>query len=108
MAKTTGGVPFSGTPEQEKKLMEVIASHKNDKGALMPVLQKAQEIYGYLPIEVQEIIAVGLNVPLEEVYGVATFYSQFSLYPKGKHKISVCPVSYTHLDVYKRQLIYSA
>ena len=90
MAKTTGGVPFSGTPEQEKKLMEVIASHKNDKGALMPVLQKAQDIYGYLPIEVQEMVARGLNVPLEEVYGVATFYSQFSLYPKGKYKISVC------------------
>ena len=56
----------------------------------MPVLQKAQEIYGYLPIEVQKMIAAGLNVPLEEVYGVATFYSQFSLYPKGKYKISVC------------------
>ena len=56
----------------------------------MPVLHKAQEIYGYLPIEVQTIIAEGLSVPLQEVYGVATFYSQFSLYPKGKYKISVC------------------
>lgn len=90
MANTTGGVPFSGTPEQEKQLMDIIAAHAEDKGALMPVLQKAQGIYGYLPIEVQEMIAGKLNVPLEEVYGVATFYSQFSLYPKGKYKISVC------------------
>lgn len=90
MAKTTGTIPFSGTAEQEAQLSEVIAEHANDKGALMPVLQKAQGIYGYLPIEVQQMIASGLNVPLEEVYGVATFYSQFSLYPKGKYKISVC------------------
>ena len=90
MAKSTSTIPFSGTPEQEKRLNEVIHEHLNDKGALMPVLQKAQDIYGYLPIEVQKMIAAGLNVPLEEVYGVATFYSQFSLYPKGKYKISVC------------------
>lgn len=90
MANTTGSIPFSGTPEQEQQLTKVIAEHGNDKGALMPVLQKAQDIYGYLPIEVQKMIADGLRVPLEEVYGVATFYSQFSLYPKGKYKISVC------------------
>ncbi|MCI5924269.1 MAG: NADH-quinone oxidoreductase subunit NuoE [Oscillospiraceae bacterium] len=90
MAKSTSTIPFSGTPEQEKRLNDVIHEHLNDKGALMPVLQKAQDIYGYLPIEVQKMIAAGLNVPLEEVYGVATFYSQFSLYPKGKYKISVC------------------
>jgi len=90
MAKSTSTIPFSGTPEQEKRLNDVIHDHLNDKGALMPVLQKAQDIYGYLPIEVQKMIAAGLNVPLEEVYGVATFYSQFSLYPKGKYKISVC------------------
>ena len=60
MAKSTSTIPFSGTPEQEKRL-------NNDKGALMPVLQKAQDIYGYLPIEVQKMIAAGLNVPLEEV-----------------------------------------
>ena len=56
----------------------------------MPVLQGAQEIYGYLPLEVQEKVSEGLNIPLEEVYGVVTFYSQFSLYPKGEYKISVC------------------
>jgi len=56
----------------------------------MPVLQEAQNIYGYLPIEVQKIIAEGLNIPLEEVYGVVTFYAQFSLNPKGKYNIGVC------------------
>lgn len=90
MANTTGTVPFKGTPEQEKELKKVIAEHANDKGALMPILHAAQAIYGYLPIEVQTIVAEGLNIPLEEVYGVSTFYSQFSLYPKGKYKISVC------------------
>lgn len=70
--------------------MQVITEHKEQKGALMPVLQKAQDIYGYLPLEVQEMISLGLDIPLEEVYGVVTFYSQFSLYPKGQYKISVC------------------
>ena len=83
-------VPFAGTAEQEEKLLKVIAGHKEDKGALMPVLQKAQEIYGYLPIEVQTIIAKEMDVPMEKIYGVVTFYSQFSLAPKGKYKISVC------------------
>ncbi len=90
MAKTTGSIPFNGTPEQENKLNKIMKAHSDDKGALMPVLQEAQEIYGYLPIEVQTMIARGLNIPLEEVYGVVTFYSQFSLYPKGEYKISVC------------------
>ena len=49
----------------------------------MPVLQGSSGIYGYLPIEVQTIIAEGLDIPLEEVYGVVTFYAQFSLYPQG-------------------------
>lgn len=90
MAKTTGSVPFRGTKEQEEQLKKVISELTGDKGALMPVLQKAQDIYGYLPIEVQTMIAEGLGIPLEEVYGVVTFYAQFSLYPKGEYKISVC------------------
>lgn len=90
MAKAKTALPFNGTKEQEKKLMDAIAQHKEQQGALMPVLQAAQEIYGYLPVEVQTMIAEGLGVPLEEVYGVATFYAQFSLYPKGKNQISVC------------------
>lgn len=73
-----------------KELLACIESHRGEPGALMPVLHEAQNIYGYLPAEVQTVIADELNVPLAEVYGVATFYSQFSLSPKGKHKISVC------------------
>ncbi len=83
-------VPFTGTKEQETELAAVITEHKGQQGALIPVMQKAQEIYGYLPIEVQEQIALGLGVPLEKVYGVATFYAQFALNPKGQYKISVC------------------
>ena len=90
MANTKTVVPFTGTAEQEAKLREVIAAHKGQKGALMPVLQGAQEIYGYLPIEVQKMISDGLDIPLEEIYGVATFYSQFTLNPKGKYQISLC------------------
>ena len=87
-AKST--VPFKGTPEQEAELLKVIEEKKNDKGALMPILQKAQEIYGYLPIEVQAIISDKTGIPLEKIYGVVTFYAQFSLYPKGEYTISVC------------------
>ena len=83
-------IPFKGTQEQEQKLLEVIAQNKDLPGALLPVLHEAQEIYGYLPIEVQRMVADGLGISLSEVYGVATFYSRFSLTPKGKHKISVC------------------
>ena len=90
MQKKISSIPFSGTPEQEAKLKESIARHIDDPGAVMPVLQEAQEIYGYLPIEVQTMVAEGLGVSLDEVYGVSTFYSQFALSPKGKYNISVC------------------
>lgn len=90
MQKTISSIPFNGTKEQELKLLKVIEKYKDDPGAVMPVLQEAEEIYGYLPLEVQTIIADKLNIPLEEVYGVSTFYSQFSLTPKGKYHISVC------------------
>ncbi len=90
MGSKKSSVPFAGTKEQEKELLAVIAERKDEKGALMPILQKAQEIYGYLPIEVQTIVANEMNVPLEKVYGIVTFYAQFSLYPKGKYKVSVC------------------
>lgn len=83
-------VPFRGTREQEEQLLEVIARLKDQKGALMPILQKAQDIYGYLPIEVQRTISDKTKIPLEKIYGVVTFYSQFSLTPKGKYQISVC------------------
>ena len=90
MGKSKTNVPFQGTEAQKQKLLETIEQHRQEKGALMPVMQAAQEIYGYLPLEVQKIIADELHVPVEEVYGVATFYAQFSLNPKGKYKVSVC------------------
>ncbi len=90
MQKRISNLPFIDTPEQKAKLLEVIDRLKDEKGAVMPVLQEAQEIYGYLPIEVQDVIAKGLGVSLEEVYGVSTFYSQFTLTPKGQYHISVC------------------
>lgn len=83
-------VPYRGTPEQEERLRRVIEEHKGQPGATMPVLQAAQEIFGYLPEEVQIIIAEGLDMPLSEVYGVVSFYTQFSLNPKGRYQISVC------------------
>ena len=90
MQKKFSTLPFNGTEEQKKKLDAVIAEHKHDKSQLMAVMQKAQDIYGYLPKEVQVMIAEGMDVPMEKVYGVATFYAQFSLSPKGKYNISVC------------------
>lgn len=83
-------IPFAGTKEQEEQLLKVIDNHKDEKGALMAILHDAQEIYDYLPIEVQTIISDEMNIPLEKIYGVVTFYSNFLLSPKGKYKVSVC------------------
>ncbi|MCM1544677.1 MAG: NAD(P)H-dependent oxidoreductase subunit E [Ruminococcus sp.] len=90
MQKKISTVPFKGTEEQELQLKAVIEANKHDKSRLMAVMQEAQDIYGYLPMEVQNMIAEGMGVSLEKVYGVATFYAQFSLSPKGKYNISVC------------------
>ncbi len=76
--------------ENSKKLTEIIAKYKETRGALIPVLHEAQEVYGYLPEDVIKKISAGLNVPLAEIYGVVTFYTQFSLNPKGRFKINVC------------------
>ncbi len=90
MLKKISNLPFRGTTEQEANLKAVIAECKGDKSMLMHVMQEAQGIYGYLPIEVQIMIAEGMGVPLEKVYGVSTFYAQFALSPKGKYNVSVC------------------
>ena len=90
MLKKLSSIPFNGTPEQAEKLNAVIDANKHDKSHLMAVMQQAQEIYGYLPIEVQNKIAEGMDIPLEKIYGVATFYAQFSLSPKGNYHIAVC------------------
>ena len=90
MKKKLTTVEFRGTKEQEAKLIAMIATHKGEKGSMMPILQEAQEIYGYLPVEVQEIIARETGAPIEEIYGIITFYSQFKLNPDGKYAIAVC------------------
>ena len=90
MLKKLSNLPFNGTEEQKAKLEACIAANKSDKSRLMAVMQEAQDIYGYLPLEVQNMIAEGMKVPLEKVYGVATFYAQFALSPKGEYHISVC------------------
>ena len=82
---------MSNHNEKYEKLAQVIREHREQKGALMPVLQAAQNIFGCVPLDVQEIIADGLGVTLSEVYGVATFYSQFSLEPKGEYVMRRMP-----------------
>lgn len=76
--------------EKRKKLLQVIEAEKHVPGSLIHILHEAQEIYGYLPLEVQKVISENTGIPLAEIYGVVTFYAQFSLKPKGQYKISVC------------------
>ena len=109
-------VPFKGTKEQEAELVAWLEEHKATPGVAMPALQKAQEIYGYLPIEVQRIVANTLGKPLAEIYGISTFYSQFSLSggectEDGKFSLDACrcigacglaPVMTINDDVYGR------
>ena len=90
MQKRISNLPFHDTPEQAQKLDAVIESLKGTQGAVMPALHQAQDIYGYLPIEVQEKIAKGLGVSLEEVYGVSTFYFPSSPSPPRAATTSPC------------------
>ncbi|MBQ3563535.1 MAG: NAD(P)H-dependent oxidoreductase subunit E [Clostridia bacterium] len=90
MLKKISSLPFNGTPEQEAQLVKFIDGIRTQQGCLMPIMQEAQSIYGYLPLEVQQIIARELEISVEEVYGISTFYAQFALSPKGKYNISVC------------------
>ena len=90
MQKRISTLPFQGRKVQQEQLFMVIEEKGGTHGSVMPILQKAQEIYGYLPIEVQTMIAEKMDVPLEEIYGVSTFYSLFALTPKGKYNVSVC------------------
>ena len=84
------GLDVVANEKQFIELKEYIDSIRHTQGILMQTLHKAQDIFGYLPIEVQKFISYETEVPLAEVYGVATFYSQFSIEPKGRHKIGVC------------------
>lgn len=78
------------TEEKTKELLAFIEENKNVPGPLMPIMQKAQDLFGYLSLETQTVISEALDVPVSEIYGVATFYSQFSLQPKGDRIISIC------------------
>src|SRR5512136_81023 len=78
------------TAEQVAKLDEIIARFKGKPGGLIPVLEEAQVVLEYLPISVQKKIAEGLNIPLAQVYGVVTFYSFFTMTPRGRHTVRVC------------------
>ena len=78
------------TEENFEKLHKVIDDHKDMQGPLMPILHEAQHIFGAIPKEVQKVISDKLNVPMAEIYGVVTFYSQFTLEPKGEYLIGVC------------------
>ena len=80
----------SKNSERMMRISEVIEQFKEMKGALIPVLHEVQDTYGYLPKEVLEFVSEQLNLPMTEIYGVATFYSFFSLEPKGEHVIRVC------------------
>lgn len=78
------------TPEQLKKMEEIIAKYKNKPGALIPVLEEVQMVLQFLPMPILKIIANGLNLPLSQVYGVVTFYSFFTMTPRGKYTVRVC------------------
>lgn len=90
MKKKLTTVEFHGTKEQEERLIAVCAKYKDTMGKMMPILQEAQEIYGYLPAEVQKIIARETGVSQEEIYGIISFYAQFKLNPDGQYAIAVC------------------
>lgn len=83
-------VPFNGTREQEEQLRKLCQDLKDQRGSLMPILQQAQDIYGYLPYQVQKIISDETGIPMEKIYGVVTFYTQFKMAPKGKYEVSIC------------------
>ncbi|HPR17256.1 MAG TPA: NAD(P)H-dependent oxidoreductase subunit E [Candidatus Cloacimonadota bacterium] len=73
-----------------KKLQAVIDEKKDLRDPLIEILRSAQEIFGYLPVEVQEYISEAMNIPVAQIYGVVTFYNFFSMEPRGKHVINVC------------------
>ena len=85
-----GHAQMPDNPQKHEELNQFIEQNKRLPGALMPVMQKAQEIFGCVPMDVQIQIAEGLGLTLSEVYGVATFYSQFALEPMGEYVVSVC------------------
>lgn len=106
-----GGKVLANTIVFEKEFLEMLEQFKGKKGALIPVLQETQDLFGYLPEDAMKEIASTLKIPFSEVYGVATFYSQFKLKPRGKNIIRVCSGTACHvrggpkiLDVIEEEL----
>lgn len=93
-----GQLGFPDSPVDLGLLAEVFARYKNQPGSLIPVLQKAQDIYGFLPVSVMQAIAVELNLKPARVFGVATFYTQFRLKPLGKYVILLCHGTACHVN----------
>jgi NADH-quinone oxidoreductase E subunit len=92
------------TEEQWRLIDDVIQRFRNKPGALIPVLEEIQGITGYLPESIQRRVASGLNLPLSQVYGVTTFYSFFTMKPRGKHQIRVCLGTACHVRGAKRNM----
>ena len=91
-------VPFNGTQEQESMLRAVIDELRDDQGCLMPIMQKAQDIYGYLPKEAIEKISESTGIATSEIMGVGTFYTQFRFQPVGKYLIMLCQGTACHVN----------
>ncbi len=85
-----GSEPSKIPPEQWKRIDEIIAKYKNKSGTLIPVLKETQEVTGYLPLEVQHYIAQGMKLHPSQIFGVVTFYSLFTMTPRGRHTVRVC------------------
>lgn len=100
--KPVGAPEFSA--EQWAAVDRVIAEHRGKPGALIPVLEEVQGVTGYLPEAVQRRVSAGLNIPLAQVYGVVTFYSFFTMKPRGKHQVRVCLGTACHVRGGKRNL----
>lgn len=81
---------FKKDQDKYQEFIEFLDTNKDKKGAIMPILQKAQENFSYIPEEIVDLMALRMGVHSSEIYGVASFYSQFSFIPKGEHEICVC------------------
>ena len=78
------------TQEKLQEFTKILKRYENVQGSLMPILNESQRIFGCIPFSVQKLISETIGIPMAEIYGVITFYSHFSLEPKGEHIVSVC------------------
>lgn len=98
--------PHEFTTQQWARVDEIVDRHRKEPGALIPVLEEVQEITGYVPEVVQRRIAQGLGIPLGSVYGVVTFYSYFTMKPRGRHEVRVCLGTACHVRGAQRNLAH--